>query len=129
MLPIEDTWKNVQDFTKHDLQVLSRACRSLRNYYKHGKYFDRTFKPYRCCLCHKASYISELHDYKKFRCQCCAWTLLEGKLCLDWAHEQGFNSCILCGKRINREPEFCCTRIQMLDKWVRRLNALVKRKH
>lgn len=131
MLPIEETWKNVQDLKKHDLQVLIRACKSLRHYYKHGKYFDRTFPIHKCYLCTESDYLATLYNYKSlmYRCQYCAWTLLEGKLCSDWAVEQGFNSIELCESRINRKPYFCRVRIQMLDKWVRRLNALAKRKH
>lgn len=129
MLTMAETRETTKHLSVNQLREWAGVCKNLRFYYKHGKWKKGTDpEADYCTLCKKARFDHAYRNSEIGICGSCAWSMLEAKTCTVWfrriyPHFQGELRCISWARLI-REPKFIAIRIQMLDKWVRRLNAL-----
>ena len=127
MLTMAETRETTKHLSANQLREWAEGCKNLRFYYKHGKWKKGTDpESDYCTLCKLAEQNEDDRDFST--CDSCAWLMLEAKTCTVWfrriyPHFQGELRSISWARLI-REPKFIAIRIQMLDKWVRRLNAL-----
>ena len=127
MLTMAETRETTKHLSVNQLREWAGVCKNLRFYYKHGKWKKGTDpKSDYCTLCEFAE--QNEGDSGFSTCDFCVWKMLEGLICVPWfrriyPHFQGELRSISWARLI-REPKFIAIRIQMLDKWVRRLNAL-----
>jgi len=129
MLTMTETRETTKHLSVNQLREWAEICKNLRFYYKHGKWKKGTEPSSdHCRLCRKARFDHFRQSSEIGICGNCAWLMLEAKTCTYWANsdylpfsERTLN---LSWPRLRREPTFIAIRIQMLDKWVRRLSAL-----
>ena len=131
MLTMAETRETTKHLSANQLREWAGVCKNLRFYYKHGKWKKGTDpESDYCTLCEFAEQNEDDRDFST--CDSCVWKILEGLICIHW-----FNRIqpllpdkyvTISDARLDRVRVFTPTRIQMLDKWVRRLTALADRK-
>lgn len=131
MLSLKECEERVSLLTEDELHDLSNAVHALEHFYKHGKYPEYTGIQNQlraCILCQVTRKIA--WKYRKVQCKMCPWYLLESTHCATWYDKvyKGPDRCSISMLRYERHPEFTATRIPMLSKWFRRLNALANRR-
>ncbi len=127
MLTMAKTRETTKHLSANQLREWSRTCKNLRFYYKHGKWKKGTDpESGYCTLCEFAEQNEGDSDFST--CDFCVWKMLEGLICVHWFSRiqplLPVKHVTISDARIDRIRVFTPTRIQMLDKWVRRLNAL-----
>ena len=134
LLTLKQTRERAAHLITADLELLVAAQKDLRHYYKHGTY--KKFTKYntsgsKCIFCDTVGNTIGRYIGK---CPSCPWTILTGKTCMTWYEEQfplvktDYSEPTLNDARMQRLPKFTSMRIQMLDKWTRRLNAVIARR-
>ena len=134
LLTLKQTRERAAHLSTADLELLVAAQKDLRHYYKHGTY--KKFTKYNtnranCIFCDTVENIIGRYSG---RCPSCSWTILTGKTCMTWYEEQfpsvktDYSEPTLTDAQMQRLPKFTSLRIQMLDKWTRRLNAVIARR-
>lgn len=129
MLTMVETRETTKHLSAHQLREWARVCKELRFFYRHGKW-KKGSNPAtdHCTLCALAELNLFEVDTRSAFCVNCPWMMLENKTCVGWFKQTKsafpINPMYISRARLNRVPWFTATRIQMLDKWVRRLNAL-----
>lgn len=129
MLTMVETRETTKHLSAHQLREWARVCKELRFFYRHGKW-KKGSNPTagHCTLCALAELDLFEVDTRSVFCVNCPWKMLENKTCVGWFNQtkSAFLTKPMCisWARLDRVPEFCKVRIKMLDKWVRRLNAL-----
>ena len=132
LLTLKQTRERAEHLSTADLELLVAAQKDLRHYYKHGTYkrFPKYNKGTNCILCDT---VEQLIGCSKGKCPSCPWTILTGHTCLSWYEDVFPTDCGLMGTyftaaRMERPYKLTWRRIQMLDKWTRRLNAVIARR-
>jgi hypothetical protein len=129
MLTMTETRETTKHLSANQLRKWARVCKNLRFYYKHGKWKKGTDpESDYCTLCELAGEDDFEMQSRENLCHVCVWKMLENRSCVRWfrSNHLSFSDKLtnITEARLNRLPGFTATRIQMLDKWVRRLNAL-----
>ena len=134
LLTLKQTRERTAHLSTADLELLVAAQKDLRHYYKYGTY--KKFPEYNisrgnCIFC---GTVQDIIGHCRGKCPSCPWTILTGKTCMTW-YEKQFPLVVtdpheptLTDARMQRLPKFTSMRIQMLDKWTRRLNAVIARR-
>lgn len=131
LLTLKQTRERAEHLSTADLELLVAAQKDLRHYYKHGVY--KKFPKYNrigtnCIFCDTVRNITGRQNGK---CPSCPWVILTGQTCIGWFDEvfptARKDETLTCA-RVKRLSEFTSMRIQMLDKWARRLNAIIARR-
>ena len=131
MLTMAETRETTKHLSAGQLRKWAEVCKNLRFYYKHGKWKKGTDpESSYCTLCKLAEQNED--DGAISTCSFCAWKMLEDQICFSWfIRIQPLlpdKYITIFDARLDRSRVFTPTRIRMLDKWVRRLNALADRK-
>ena len=133
LLTLKQTRERAAHLSTADLELLVEAQKDLRHYYKYGTYkkFTKYNKSTNCILCDT---VEQIIGWNKGKCPSCPWTILTGHTCLSWYRENvfptdyGLMRTSFTAARMERPYKLTWRRIQMLDKWTRRLNAVIARR-
>jgi hypothetical protein len=128
MLSFQRTRKTTAFLSEEQLEEMFRVCVSLRSYYIQGdEYWNEASE---CTLCTFTNHLysiasTALREGKQ--CIFCPWYLLEGIGCNYW-HANYFNPCkySISTMRERRDPRLVELRVEMLRKWIRRIDTLLR---